>query len=417
MLVGRGSHCTIQLDDPSSSRVHCRLLARDGKVFLTDAGSRWGTFVNGLWVSESELQPGDEITVGETILRLQANGTSRGTTLARRPEFRRRDGLIGNPAWIESPRHNPDRFAANSQFRSVQDEAPAVPGGTAERLHANDFIGREFAGCDVGALVHQTASGILFKAKWKGADVALKLLHPSCFSNETARKRFLRAIDATQGLRHPNLVELLVGGIHHGIVYAVSEFVEGESAAEVIRRVGVAGMLDWRTVLRVGMDLAAAQEFVESCGIIHRNITPQHILIRESDGVAKLNDLFLARVLDDSEHMLTQAGEIVGEVPYLSPEQVGSGHPISYCSDVYQVGATLYALLTGRPPFEGRTTAEVVQQILDTLPTPPTRYHLAVPSVLEGAIMTMLAKRPGDRFHSAGQLMNDLYRVHRYLPS
>ncbi|MCA8985459.1 MAG: FHA domain-containing protein [Planctomycetaceae bacterium] len=78
ILVGRGVHCDIRLDDPSSSRVHCRLLERDGKVFLTDAGSRWGTYVNGVRVSECELAPGDKITIGETQLCLVVEEVARG---------------------------------------------------------------------------------------------------------------------------------------------------------------------------------------------------------------------------------------------------------------------------------------------------------------------------------------------------
>jgi len=81
IMIGRGDNCDIQLDDPSASRVHCRLLNRDGKVFLTDAGSRWGTFVNGGRVTECELSIGDEFTVGETVLRISAEGHAAATTL------------------------------------------------------------------------------------------------------------------------------------------------------------------------------------------------------------------------------------------------------------------------------------------------------------------------------------------------
>jgi len=93
ILIGRGEQCDIRLDDPSASRVHCRLLSRGGKVFLTDAGSRWGTLVNGQMVTECELHPGDEITVGETTLKLTAEGTPNAMTLAP-PRYRPVHDLI-----------------------------------------------------------------------------------------------------------------------------------------------------------------------------------------------------------------------------------------------------------------------------------------------------------------------------------
>jgi pSer/pThr/pTyr-binding forkhead associated (FHA) protein len=104
VLIGRGDACDVRLDDPSASRVHCRLLARDGKVFLTDVGSRWGTFVASRRVADCELRPGDEITIGETVLLLEATGTPAATTLARRSELRRPLLSSDQPvAWPTSP--------------------------------------------------------------------------------------------------------------------------------------------------------------------------------------------------------------------------------------------------------------------------------------------------------------------------
>jgi len=298
VLIGRGDACDVRLDDPSASRVHCRLLARDGKVFLTDAGSRWGRIVAGRRVADCELRPGDEITIGETVLLLEATGTPAATTLA----------------------------------------------------------------------------------------------------------------------RHPHLVTLLDASAESERCYPVSEFVEGESAAALIQRIGIVGMLDWRTTLRIGRDICAALVFASEQGIVHRHITPQNILIRKSDGAALLNDLLLARSLnDDAAGRLTQAGEVLGTIPFLSPEQVGSSHPMDYRSDLYQLGATLYALLTGRTPADSRNVANVVQRILTDAPQPPSRTHLAIPALLEGVILRLLEKRPDDRYASPITLQQELNRVNKYL--
>ena len=213
-----------------------------------------------------------------------------------------------------------------------------------------------------------------------------------------------------------DLVAMLAAGVESGRCCTVSEFVEGENAADLIRRIGIVGMLDWRTTLRIGRDICAALVFAEEQGIVHRHITPQNILIRKSDGTALLNDLLLARSLnDDAAGRLTQPGELLGAVPFLSPEQVGSGYTIDHRSDLHQLGATLYALLTGRPPGEGRNVADVVQRILTDTPQPPSRIHLAVPGLLEGVILRLLEKRPEDRYASAFSLQRELNRVSTYL--
>lgn len=448
MLVGRGETCGVVVDDPSASRIHCRLLARDGKVFLTDAGSRWGTFVNGKRVAECELRPGDEITIGETVLRLAAEGTPDGTTLARQSEVRqpfdrdeppmacptRHNLSLAGPATIE-----PERFDSPSPLPPRDDQSvlspqpeaspPAVASESAPPVQrpvdqgplppaGAKWIGRRFLNCAIQELLARTASGHVFLATEAatGQRVALKIFDPALMSDDISRRRFVRAVEATRGLRHPHLVTLWQAGIEQELCYTISEFVEGESAAALIQRIGVVGMLDWRTTLRIAIDIAAALVYAEEQGIVHRNITPRNILIRRSDGAALLNDLLLARSLDETASArLTQPGELLGAIPFQSPEQLGSGQPLDHRSDLYQLGATLYALLTGRPPLEGRTTAELIQRVLTEPPVPPSRIHLAVPALLEGVILRLLARRPDDRYSSAEAALKDLERVRRYL--
>lgn len=446
VLVGRGNNCDVTIDDPSASRIHCRLLARDGKVFLTDAGSRWGTLVNGRRIADCELRPGDEITIGETVLRLEATGTPDATTLARRSEIQR--PLLSDKqqeAWPTSPKlfvagpetwePSPNQPAVEEAFDQKELKNQPVPAEVKlpDRLFANVgvflndrsaqperkmFTGGTFAGCIVKEQVGQTASGEVFRATSLATqhDVALKVFDLELLRDETDQQRFSRAVELTRGLRHPHLVELLDAGVERGRYYSVSEFVDGESAASMIQRIGVVGMLDWRTSLRIGRDIAAALEFVSERGIVHRNVTPCNILIRKNGGAAVLNDLLLARSLvADAAARLTQPGELVGTIPFLSPEQVGSGQLVDQRSDLYQLGATMYALLTGRPPAEGRNTAEVVQNILSEAPPLPKLTHLAIPALLEGVIMRLLEKRPDDRFASPLALQKELNRVSRYL--
>lgn len=416
ILVGRDDQCDLQLEDPSASRMHCRLLAKDGRVILTDAGSRWGTFVNGTRVEKCELKPGDQITVGETILTLEVASRSADETVARRSELYRPEGIVS---------------ALQQQAERVVEKAPVVLSQTEPQQHVektagfdlkkairrDDYVGKRFGEFRVEEFLRRTSSGLLFRATWPQGEVALKLFQPTAFSTETDQQRFQRAIQVVADLQHENLVTLYSGGENEGVLFTASEFITGESAQEMIHRIGVAGMLDWRTTLQIGLDISAALVFLEDQGIVHRNITPPNVLIDSERKTAKLNDALLAKALDDHQANLTQAGETIGDLPYLSPEQVGSGDAVDHRSDIYQLGAMLFALLTGKPPFEERNPAIAIGRILDEKPEPPTKHHLAIPALLEGTILTMLEKRPVNRQQSAVQLLNDLQRVQRFLPS
>ena len=448
-LLGRGNASTIRLDDPSMSRVHCRLLARGGRVILTDAGSRWGSFVNGQRVDETEVRPGDEIELGETLITLRTEGRPEATTVA--PPIKRAKQL--RRARAEEPDEHFDTATA-SAFDSaivadaVFDSEPPAPvkepaaaaiseeGLTSDRVAtgekvqksepsiqfaatfcAETFLNTRFVRYDVQVLVADARMGLVFRALDTEADrpVALKLFRPEVLEDQRDRQRFLRGIRTMLPLKHENLVQLYAAGRFEGICYTATEFVNGESAAEMIQRIGVGGMLDAENVLRIALHIARALEFAEEKRIVHRNITPQNILVRSSDKSAKLGDLMFARALDGtSAERITQAGELVGELSWMSPEVAGSGNPIDTRSDLYSLGTVLYALLTGRPPLEGRGPAQTIQMILEEEPAPPTTKQLSIPALFEGVVMQLLEKRPEDRPKSARQLVRDLERVAKY---
>src|SRR5262249_10639298 len=156
-------------------------------------------------------------------------------------------------------------------------------------------------------------------------------------------------------------------------------------ATQVITRIGTAGMLDWRNALRVAIHMARALEFAENEHIIHRNIKPSNILIRSEDKLTKLGDLMLAKALEGTmAEQITRPGELVGDVAYMSPERTHGGAAVVDCrSDLYSLGATVYALLTGRPPFTGDTLPETIRKIREADPVRPKKYQLAIPDLLE----------------------------------
>src|SRR5262249_21241665 len=168
---------------------------------------------------------------------------------------------------------------------------------------------------------------------------------------------------------------------------------------QVIDRIGVAGMLDWHYALRVAFHVGDALEFAHERHVVHRNITPQNVLVRTADKCALLGDLALAKALEGSEaQQITRPGEVLGDVRYMSPERLLSAETIDERSDIYSLGAMLYALLTGRPPFAGSSIIETITLVRTAAPVPPKRYQMAVSDQFEGVVLKMLAKRPEERY-------------------
>ncbi len=414
LVVGRGDDCDLRLSDPSVSRIHARITLVDGHVYLEDAGSRWGTLVNNRPAENRELFPGDCVAIGDTQLRLELESPL-VTTIApihkrilrtfagrgRAPRQAVDQTQSPEPANDASTIHHPRRRPANKSVKSVDIAALA---------------GKNFLRYRVESIIARPHSGVIFRATDPryARPIALKIFRPDFFHDRQGAARFLRAMRTTISLEHENLVRVYGAGRTRGVCFIASEFVAGESVSEMIRRIGVAGMLDWRNALHVAKGVAEALEFAHELNILHRNIGPSKILVRKTDRCVKLGDLMFAKALDNLGHeRITRPGEVIGDLRYLSPEQLSGEQPLDARADIYSLGAAIYAILTGRPPFEGGTAAEIIRRIVTGSPQPPTKVHLAVPSQFEGLVLRMLAKRPEDRPDSARTLRQELERVSR----
>ncbi len=411
LVVGRGDDCDLRLSDPSVSRIHARITLIDGHVYLEDAGSRWGTLVNDVPTDSRELFPGDCVAFGDTQLRLELESPL-VTTIS--PIHKR---ILNTLTGRTRARRN-GKKRVPTQVRPEETSTIDHPRRKADD-NAIDFaalVGKKFLRYRVESIVARPRSGIIFQARDPRHDrpIALKIFRPDFFQDRQAGERFLRAMRTTISLEHENLVRVYGAGRTKGVCFIASEFVAGESVSQMIRRIGVAGMLDWRSALHVAIGVTEALEVAHELNILHRNIGPSNILVRKTDRCVKLGDLMLAKALDNSgNERITRSGEVIGDLRYLSPEQLSGEQPLDARADLYSLGAALYAILTGRPPFEGGTAAEVIRRIVTGSPEPPTKVHLAVPSQLEGLVLRMLAKRPEDRPESARALRQELERVSR----
>jgi serine/threonine protein kinase len=376
--VGRGQASHTHLSDPHVSRVHCEVHVEDVEVVVADAGSASGTFVNGKKVGRQALRPGDVIQVGTTQLQFVNDAVAEQSTLA---------GPLPKPK-------------------------PAAPAAA-----LTDLTGKTLAHYEIGPLLAKGQTGLVYKAQdtRDGRTVAVKVLRPEFAKDDDEIQRFIRAMKTVLPLRHPNLVELYHAGKTGPLCWMAMEYVEGESLSQVIHRIGIAGMLDWRNALRVAVHIARALDYASEHQILHRSIAPPNILIRAEDKVAKLGDLMLAKALEGTlAQQITRPGEIVGDIQYMSPERTRGTSDVDGRSDIYGLGATVYALLTGRPPLVGGTLAETIQKIRQAEPEKPKKYQLAIPDLFEGTVLRMLAKRPEDRYQTAADLLVDLERVAKF---
>jgi serine/threonine-protein kinase len=216
-------------------------------------------------------------------------------------------------------------------------------------------------------------------------------------------ERFAREAEAVAGLRHANVVQVYDVGDLNGRPYYTMELVGGGSLAQK-----AAGRpLPARQAAALVVALAEAVQVAHQSGIVHRDLKPSNVLLTD-DGTPKVTDFGLARRLE-SAVSLTQTGVPVGTPSYMAPEQVhGQKEAIGPATDVYALGAILYELLTGRPPFQAATAAATLQQVLDDDPAPPGRPDAPVPRDLQTICLKCLHKEPARRYPSAAALAEDL---------
>jgi eukaryotic-like serine/threonine-protein kinase len=262
-------------------------------------------------------------------------------------------------------------------------------------------------GYAVEAELGRGGMGVVYKARHLRLNrtVTLKMLLAGVYAGPQDLARFLREAEAEAGLQHPHVVQVHDVGEHDGRPYFTMELVEGGSLAERLRGTPQPA----RQAAALVATLAEAVRVAHQGGIVHRDLKPANILLT-ADGTPKISDFGLARRLQ-GEAGLTQSGVPVGTPSYMAPEQArGQTHVIGPAADIYALGAILYELLTGRPPFRAETAAETVLQVISQEPATPSRLNAKVPRDLDTICLKCLRKEPEKRYASAGALADDLKR-------
>lgn len=237
-----------------------------------------------------------------------------------------------------------------------------------------------------------------------GDEVAVKVLPASLAREEGFIARFVREINALKKLDNPHVVRLIDQGVEDETYYYVMEYIDGETLTSRLRREKRIG---WDTCINFSVQICSALKAAHDAGIVHRDLKPSNLMIT-SDNTIKLTDFGIAQVFAGTR--LTASGGVVGTAEYMSPEQA-QGKRATKKSDLYSLGAVMYVMLTGRPPFSGKTTVEVMQKHRYGQFDRPSRFAPGMPHWLDEIVCKLLEKEPDERFADAYVLSRRLNSV------
>ncbi len=264
--------------------------------------------------------------------------------------------------------------------------------------------GTTVAGYRIEALIGRGGMGAVYRAEEEGLGrkVALKVIAPELAQDERFRERFLRESRIAASLDHPHVIPLYQAGDVDGLLFLAMRYVEGYDLAKLIAEQGA---LEPRRAVELLSQIAEALDAAHEKGLVHRDVKPSNVLIAESAGREHcyLGDFGLTK-RTGSLSGVSVAGEIVGTLEYVAPEQI-TGDALDERADVYSLGCVLYECLTGQSPFPRATDVALLWAHVHEEPTPPSTARAELPKELDTVLTRALAKEPGRRYRSAGELL------------
>jgi serine/threonine-protein kinase len=407
-MIGRSEDAQFCLPhDRFFSRHHCLIEIAPPQAFLRDLGSTNGTFVNGLRVETAHLKAGDRIQGGETVLEVAVASDYSEPTPGQPYAEKTEPSIItvpclncGIPAKAESSR--PDAklsYVCEDCREKLKKNPQPIPGYEMMRILGQGGMG----------------SVMLARNTRDGRAVAIKTLLPEVAVSDQSLKRFMREIEVAATLQHKNIVSYIEHGTHNGIVYLVTEYVQGMDASRLAKARG--GKLNFQEVVKIIEQTLAALDFAHGLGFVHRDIKEQNILVDGSfpNYIAKLTDFGLSKSYKQTGMSgVTMVGDVAGTIAYMPPEQVRDFKEVRPPSDIYACGMTAYSLLTGAHALDISPKAgisETVKAIFEKPIIPITSRVPEVPLKVAAVIETALAKQIDLRWRTAGEMRDALLRA------
>ncbi len=365
LIIGRSPACDLCINDTLVSRQHCEVKGEADHLLLLDLGSRNGTEVNGERLHGSTVaRAGDQVRIGRASLLVEST-SQRASWLAER---------------ARADEGSPDVTAAQREAA-----LPSLPGYE---------------------LMERLADGqhsVVLRAREEksNAPVAVKVLKPG--SSREMIDRFLRSAEKLWKLDHPNIIKIVDVRDSGRYRFYAMELLDGRTLATLLKD----GPVGVRQAMAIGVQIARALRLVHAEGLVHRDVSPDNIVVR-SGGIAKLVGFSFLKDLAEDGGAITQLGDLVGDEAYSSPEQLRDPRRVDHRSDLYSLGAVLFHAVTGEPPYGGEGL-ERLRRVLgggkpeDSLPEdvvlPPT-----VSGFLDSIVRQLLAREPNDRFQTAKEV-------------
>src|SRR5215468_9509803 len=290
---------------------------------------------------------------------------------------------------------------------------PARASAQAGERVAPSAMSMHFGDYELLEEIGRGGQGVVFRARQKSLNrtVALKVIRLGQWASKVHLKRFRLEAEAAARLEHPGIVPIHDVGERDGSCYFSMKFVEGGQLDAVAKR----EPMPVRRAVELIAEVARTVQYAHEHGILHRDIKPGNILL-DQKGEPHLTDFGLARLVE-SESTVTRTMEVLGTPSYMAPEQaVGNNAAVGSATDVYGLGAVLYQLLTGHPPFAGGTTYETIRLLLDSEPRQPRSWNKKIDRDLSDICLKCLEKNPRYRYSSALELAEDLERWLRHEP-
>ena len=389
--IGKNSkYSDIILHDLYVSRVHCTLEIDEGQIVVTHVEGDSGTLIDGQRIERAQiLRPNSVLRVGNSHLLLEVGEAVTEHT--------------------ESPSDDEAGYEVLDSAKAAR--TTNTPPATRSSDPLARLEGQLFGHYLLKTVLGTGHTGTVFRAMDEKSQqsVAVKVFPPNFPASAGELERFARATKSASQIHHPNLVAVLGAGKTGSHCWIAREYVDGECISKIIDRVHDGEKPSWTRTARVAYHLSEALECLHRHRAVHGNITPRNILVASADHATKLTDLGLSHALEDSQLAIAmRPKKLFAELPYLAPEQTEPGAFVDDLADLYAVGAVLYAMLTGRPPFSGKTPEEITEQIQHGRLLKPSQHYKKVSLAFEGIVLKLLSRHQEDRYQTAASLLADL---------